>query len=186
MTEHLRHEEIVDALDDALEPSRRAHLADCAGCRAEVESRKAVLQEAKGVDAPVPSPLFWDHFSERVRQATAAEPLPAASAWWHAWWRPVGVLAGALGAVALVVALRPATTRPADPAAEREQGASAVPMSDDGSWSLVIGLASELDVADVREAAKPAEGTADAMIEELTAAQRSALVRLLQKEVGEQ
>lgn len=186
MTEHLRHEETVDALDDALASSRRAHLADCADCRAEVEDLQAMLHEVEGVDEPVPSPLFWDHFSERVRQATAAEPVPAASAWWHEWWRPVGVLAGALGAVALVVVLRPAPATPAGPTAEREQAASVGPASDDGSWGLVIGLASELDVADVREAAKPAEGTADAMFEELTAAQRSALVRLLQKEIGEQ
>ncbi len=56
--------------------------------------------------------------------------------------------------------------------------------TDDGSWGLVIGLASELDWADVREVAKPAEGTADRMIEELTPAQRDEFARLLQEEMG--
>jgi hypothetical protein len=45
-------------------------------------------------------------------------------------------------------------------------------------------LASELDWNELRKAAEPAEGTVDAMIEELTSEQREALARLLQKEMG--
>ena len=182
MNEHLRHEELVDALDDALESSRQAHLAVCESCRAEVASLRSVIDEARAPNVPAPSPLFWDHFSARVRQATADEPVPSPRTWSHAWWRPVGMLAAAAGAVALVVVLRPSPplVAPAD-----RPAASVAALADNGEWGFVIGLASELDAADVREAAKPAEATVDAMIEELTAAQRSALVRLLQQEIGE-
>jgi hypothetical protein len=38
---------------------------------------------------------------------------------------------------------------------------------------------------EVRQAITPVEGTADAMIEELTPAQLDALARLLEKEIGD-
>jgi hypothetical protein len=46
-------------------------------------------------------------------------------------------------------------------------------------------LAAELDLSDVREVAVPAAGTVDNLLDELTVAQREALVRLLQKEMGD-
>lgn len=182
MSEHLRHEELIDALDDTLALSRLAHVTSCESCREELARVRSVLREVEHLEMPTPSPLFWDHFSERVRQATAGEAVPSASAWWHAWVRPLGMLAAAAGAVALVAVWRPAP--PAVVPSDRP-AASVAALADNGEWGLVIGLASELDAADVREAAKPAEGTADAMIEELTAAQRGALVRWLQEDIGE-
>jgi hypothetical protein len=184
MSEHLRHEEMIDALDATLGAPRQAHVAACESCREELARLRSTLREVEAQHIPAPSPLFWDHFSARVQQATAGEALPSPQAWWHAWVRPVGMLAAAAGAVALVVVLRP--SHPAIGNAPADRPAAAVDaLADDGSWGLVIGLASELDAADVREAAKPADATVDAMIEELTAAQRSALVRLLQEEIGE-
>ena len=128
--------------------------------------------------------MFWDHFSERVRQATAAESMPAATRWWSGWWSPVGALAGALGVIALVVLLRPTPQVPSDLGAPVESAALQM-TPDDGSWGLVVGLAAELDHADVREVAAPAAGTVDTLLDELTKAQREALVRLLQKEMGD-
>jgi hypothetical protein len=186
MTEHLRDEEMIDALDEPLAAPRQAHLDACDACQAEMTSLRGVVREARAVEIDEPSPLFWDHFSERVRQATSREPLPRAEAWWHAWWRPVGVLAAAAGAVLLVAVMRPSPNElPASVSSEQSPVTSLALASDDGSWGLVIGLASELDATDVREAARPAEGTADAMIDELTPAQRSALAKLLQEGMGE-
>ena len=48
-----------------------------------------------------------------------------------------------------------------------------------------MGLASEIAWDDIRGAVTPAAGAADAAIEELTGAQREALVRLLKQEIGE-
>lgn len=187
MTDHFRPGEFVDALDDALDASRRAHLAGCERCRTELASLRSVANDATQVDAPAPSPLFWDHFSERVKQATSVELLPSRSAWWAGWWRPASVFAASVAAIALVFVLGPGSpVAPMTPAADGGDATAAAAAPDDGSWSLVVGLASELEWADVKAVAEPVAGTADEMIEELTSAERAALVRLLQKEMGEQ
>jgi hypothetical protein len=58
---------------------------------------------------------------------------------------------------------------------------------DDPSWALVVGLTDGIDLGldDARDAMAPRAGTADAMLDELTAEQRETLVRLLEKEMGE-
>jgi len=185
MTEHLRQDEFVDAIEHALDAARQRHVDECVECQASLTELQRTLQEARGVDMPEPSPLFWDHFSDRVRQATDLESTPGtARNWWQvSWWRPIGILASAVAAALLIVVMRPAPADPTEPAVEV---AALVTPPDDGSWGLVMGLASELDATDVREVAKPAEGTADAMIAELTAEQRRALVKLLKAEIGEQ
>lgn len=185
MSAHLRHEDFVDAIEQTLDPSRQAHLDGCAECRAAIEELRATLQEAQSVDLPEPSPLFWDHFSNRVREATSLEQMAAQRSWWHPaqWWRPVGIVASALAAAVLVIVLQP---RPAPTPVGGEEIAALATTPDDGSWGLVLGLASDMDATAVREVAKPREGTADAMIAELSAAQRRALVQLLRDEIGEQ
>lgn len=185
MSEHLRPEDFVDALDGAPSASAQAHIDACAICQAELANLQSVVSDAERVEAPAPSPLFWEHFSERVRLATAAENVPGAAAWWHAWWRPAGMLAAAAGAIALVIALRPAAPSPDGAVAGTASPVQSLEVADDGSWGLVMGLASELAWTDVKEAAEPRAGTVDAVIEELTPSQREALVRLLQKEMGE-
>jgi hypothetical protein len=184
MTEHLRREEFVDALERSLAPERHQHLDGCGECQASIARLREVLHETQSVDMPEPSPLFWDHFSDRVRQATALEPV--SSPWWQpqGWWRPIGMAAAVAAAVMVGLVLwRPASAPVLDRASDV---AAVVSPPDDGSWSLVMGLASEFDAADVREVAKPFDGTADAMIAELSAAQRRALAQLLKDEIGEQ
>ena len=124
---------------------------------------------------PEPSPLFWDHFSERVRQATAAAPTPAPVVWWSSAWRPVvGVAAG----LAVVLSGRDAVAaRRAGRAgaAGRESVVRVSPEAptqplavDDAPWDLFVSLASALSYEDVRQVATPRAGTADDMIEQLT------------------
>ena len=62
---------------------------------------------------------------------------------------------------------------------------ASIGLVDDGTWSLVVGMASELNMSDVKEAVVPVAGTVDRMIDNLTAAQRAELARLLQKEMGD-
>jgi hypothetical protein len=182
MTNHLRPEEFIEALDGALAPNRQAHLEACGECRQELEQLHSLVGDVRGVDAPEPSPLFWDHFSARVKQATLAEPMPAAAAWWREWWRPIGAVATGAATLALMFALRPVAPVVSSPSIESSVVEA---VADDGSWGLVVGLASGLEWTDVHEVAEPASGTADAMIDEMTAAQREAFVRLLQKEMGD-
>jgi hypothetical protein len=151
-----------------------------------------MVDDARGiesVDAAEPSPLFWDHFSARVKQATADEAVGSRWSWGRWAWKPAAALAVAAGALAIGLYVRPAV----DPAGSlaggtepaSELASAALPaFEDDGSWSLMTALASELDWNELSQAAEPAEGVADAMIEELTSEQREALARLLQKEMG--
>lgn len=82
MSTHLRSQEFVDALDGALAPDRLEHLDGCGACRAELAAMQSVMIDVRPAGGvPDPSPLFWDHFSERVRQATAADPVPDPAPW---------------------------------------------------------------------------------------------------------
>jgi hypothetical protein len=189
MTDHLRPEEFVEAIDaaEALDAAGRAHLAQCEVCQRELADLRDMMQETTKVSASAPSPLFWDHFSERVRVATSTVPVRAP--WWQGWGRTAGVIGAAVAAVALVMILQPriiAPLRPADSAVTPTPALVTADAVDDGTWSIVVGVAAGLKYADVKDAAQPVSGTADAVIDELTPAQRTALARLLEKEMGEQ
>jgi hypothetical protein len=100
--------------------------------------------------------------------------------------------AGIAGAVILAIALRPDATVDVDSRAQAEIAAVEQAPADavmdpdaEAAWSLVLALASEFDEDDVREVVAPASGAADALINELTDAQRAELAALLQQELGE-
>jgi hypothetical protein len=185
MTTHLTPEEIVDAAEGRLSVTRQAHVSSCRACAGDVAAHAALLQELDAVrDVPEPSPLFWDHFSARTRAAIAA--APQRSTWSH-WLRPLVALAAA-AAVLLVVWLRPGRGDDADMlSGSRATGPAplVLPAVEDGPWDLVLDLASGLPFEDVQQAAAPRRGTADALIDELTPAEREAFVKLLRSEIGE-
>lgn len=183
MTNHLRPDEFVDAIDGALATARGVHLEQCAECRAELDGLLSMQREAAADDAPEPSPLFWDHFSARVREATARENRTTAP-WWRTGWQPIAALAVAAASVVLVLQMR-STRAVVPPELMPVTFTTESALEDDASWDIVMGLASEIAWDDIRDAVTPAAGAADAAIEELTSAQREALVRLLKQEIGE-
>jgi anti-sigma factor RsiW len=81
---HLTPDELVDAAESVLDTTRQRHLDTCDACRRQVESLRSLLREAASVPVPEPSPLFWDRFSARVRQAVAEERSPAVG--WSRWF----------------------------------------------------------------------------------------------------
>jgi hypothetical protein len=184
---HLTPTEIVDVLDGALPESRRAHLADCPSCRAQVDAFAALVDDAPPLPVPEPSPLFWEHFSARVRDAIAAEPAPA-SRRWFAWpvLAPIGALAVLVLALGAAIARdgRLTTTAPpvvaivaSDASADDDAAVEAV-------WALASDLATSGD-ADVDEAALlVAPGSAERAAVQLNADERAELIRLLEREVG--
>src|SRR5438132_12929430 len=70
---HLTPDDLVDLADGTRPESSAPHLASCATCRAQLNEMRAMMSAVADVDVPEPSPLFWNHFSQRVHEAVAAE-----------------------------------------------------------------------------------------------------------------
>jgi hypothetical protein len=181
---HLTADELIDALEDQLPPDRRSHLASCDACRRELAGLSAVLGDAKQIDVPEPSPLFWQHFSERVRTAVDSEGLPGTGLM-PAWWRwqvlaPVGAFA------LLLLALMIAVPKPerSGPGMSQEAAAAVESPGADERWVMVENLVGEFDWETAREAGltvKP--GAADQAIAHLSAEEQQELTRLLKAEL---
>jgi hypothetical protein len=190
---HLKPVEIVDAVEGVLAPDRRAHARDCASCRAEIARAAEVFADVRAAgDGPRdPSPLFWDHFPARVRDAIDRR-RPGA---WGGWrlWVPAAATTVLLAFV-LMAALdraRPSNEGPttrASTAAAPSASSTDVQVSLDGSadadWTLVADMANELAWDDAAEAGwSPRPGAADTAMLQLSDDQRQELVRLIEAEI---
>jgi hypothetical protein len=182
---HLDPHDFVDALDGAdvssnLTPAQREHLATCDDCRHQVEELRGLLSDVSTAgDSHEPSPLFWEHFSRRVQEATAA--LPVRTPWWQPIWRPLVAISAVAAAVLLAIGIRPnAALTPVS------NGTSSVAMTpvDEESMNFIVQLASDLSVDEFQEAARPTGDATAAVIDELTPEQRSEMIRLIQAKMG--
>lgn len=177
---HLTPDELLDAMDSVLAPERRPHLESCDRCRRELAGLSSTLGEARGVNVPEPSPLFWQHLSERVRTSIDAEPLPAGG--WAGWLRwqvlvPLGVLA--LLVMALVLAMPVREGGSPDVAVAGTE----VPLADD-SWVLVAEMVGDVDWDTAHAAGVvPRPNAVEQALLELTPQEQQELTRLLQAEL---
>ena len=175
---HLTSDEMIDAVEGNLDPSRRAHLAGCAACAREVDSLAAVLKETGAVDVPEPSPLFWNHFSARVRAAVDTEPLSGGAGWrgllrWHVL---VPYAAMAMVMITVLVTRAPGV-RPEAPIVDQ---ASGVELSDEG-WTMLADLVGTIDLDTAGDAGLTiVPGTAELAALDLNAQEQQELGRLLQ------
>src|SRR5262245_31517961 len=97
---HLSEEELIDLAEGARAERDLPPLSVCASCRTRLTGLQAAMSAGAAADAPEPSPLFWEHFSDRVRAAVSAEAAaPVVSR--RPSWRFV-MPAVALAAVVLV------------------------------------------------------------------------------------
>jgi hypothetical protein len=201
---HLSPEELVDLAEGARLEASAPHLRSCDACRRHVADLRAAMTTAAGVEAPEPSPLFWEHFSARVRAAVAVEEAPAARAWWKSV--PWAAAAGLATAAAVVLAayvtmsslqspqsqLSPApsgrvippavTATVAEPVAVLEENPAPLePLgaADDPSLSIVAGLTSQLGPAAAADTSWNHVGAVDEAVSNLTAGERVELRRLL-------
>jgi hypothetical protein len=190
---HLRPDELIDLAEGTRAESSATHLAECAICRLHLAELKATISAAADVDVPEPSPLFWDHFSARVRHAVDAEGAPRRSFW--SWSRVlIPAVSVAAAVLAVVVALNrgetgrgvgplPVVPAPVAPVASLELLAD--PQSaGDTALTLVAELSSDMDFETARDAGLAARGSAEHAVTHLTGSELRELQRLLQEELA--
>ena len=177
---HLTPDQLIDALEGV---DHHAHLAECAHCRRELDDLAAVLGDAHQTSVPDPSPLFWPHFSERVRTAIDREARPAGI--FPAWLRwQVLLPLGAVIILALMVSV------PRQNRAERESAFATLDALDaldapatPDSWVVLAELVGEMDLDTATAAGVVAPGIADQAALQLTADEQRELTRLLNVEL---
>jgi hypothetical protein len=156
-------------------------------------SDEEIIAALREVDVPEPSPLFWDHLSQRVREAVADEPPPApdwSSRFTFAWTAGVfGAAVAVVLAVIVVVMVHHAAPAGGNLAALRPpkgaQATGSVPvLEDDASWAVMGDLTSQMDFEEAAAAGLIATpGSADRAAGELSLDEQRAVVELLQKEI---
>jgi hypothetical protein len=183
---HLSAAELLDLAEGAADERSYPHLASCDDCRGELADARAAIALARSVDAPEPSPLFWDHLSARIHDAVAADRSSSSAQRtpWVPWRLAVPLGAAMIVAVALGVLPRTSRNTPVDPAPQAPIDASTtapdVPIADDASLSFVADLASDLDwdaAAQAGFTARP--GDVEDVLPTLSATETAELQRLL-------
>lgn len=195
MSRHLSDVELVDYTDGALPEARATHLESCGDCRARAESFRsltaAVLQSGAR-DVPEPSPLFWEHFSQHVRDGLHERQPLSASGWLLARFPAWGVaaLVAIVAGIVLSQYSRPATVLAPAPAivmGEPSAVASddrALDLDDDADWALVRVVADDLEWDDAAEAGIQARpGSVERVALEMSAVEREELARLIETEM---
>jgi hypothetical protein len=190
---HLSREELIDSLEGTLSAVREAHVDGCAACRQERASLRHVLHRVASVEIPEPSPLFWEHFGARLREAVERQPQPAVSTLWERWtawtwprW--------AVGTATLMVCVTLVWAGWRDVHHVRVPGSPTVaevadppftPALSDEDWNLVVSMAEDVTVDDADEpglAVRP--GASDRALTDLSSEQRNELARLLTAEMA--
>jgi hypothetical protein len=186
---HLTPEQMLDIAEGARPSAEFPHVSSCAACAAQVETISRTIALAAEVDVPEPSPLFWDHLSERIRDRVAQEATPGAF-WWRTFASPWRVALTAAAAALLVLAGGIVLQRGA-PAPETSTALavpepwildSLVTIDDDPALVLLADLSAELDWDAASEAGLvPAYGAVDNVLVALTAEERNELQRILEE-----
>ena len=199
---HVKPEQFVDLAEGTLSETAVPHLAACEACRRELAGLRAMMAEASHVETPEPSPLFWDHFSARVREAAAEEAVRPRT-WRERVLQPIVLVPSLFAAVAiaLVAVLFPraplTTTIPSTPLPIAENSTlptvspSLPPLAplgaaDDPQLGIVAAVATTVDWDEMRdEVALATSGSSDAVAGALTIGEQRELQRLLAEEMAQ-
>lgn len=151
-----------------------------------------IVATLREVDVPEPSPLFWDHLSQRVREAVASETAPARSWTSRSNFVWAAGVAGALSVVVLAVAVTTRlglpTVNPASPSVSSEVasagGMLSPPLEDDPSWAVMAELASQMDWDEAGAAGLvAAPGAAESALGQLSNDEQQTVIELLEQEM---
>jgi hypothetical protein len=198
---HLAPEELIDVAEGTRAEAAVPHLQSCEACRQQVVTLRKMMSavgspESHGVNVPEPSPLFWDHLSQRVHEAVAAEGTPgsrfagwrwetALSASWRTW-----AMAGVAAAVLIsIYVTAPHTLAPPsgglDGAAATSTALQPFGAADDPSLMLFADLTEQLDSQAITETGWSSHvGAVDEVVASLTGDERVELQRLLKEELA--
>jgi hypothetical protein len=202
---HLSTGELVDLAEGASDERSAPHLAECVRCRRELADLRAMISSVADVDVPEPSPLFWDHFSDRVRAAVAVEGAAGRDA--RPWWRRVlwarlsmePVAAVAVFALVVTALVRLTMLSPAVPARPRSPSSPAVASNqaagtalepdawlNDPSLVFMSELTTTWDLDEIREQMTETRpiGSADEAFGALSDDERQELQRLLKEQLA--
>ena len=190
---HLSPEEFVDLAEGTLAPARAAHADTCADCRMQADAIHAALRETAAIDVPEPSPLFWDHFSARVREGVSR---PAPSLGWQTRFGAGWIGAAAAAAIVLAVFGGIRLARETAPAANDTAASSAAVSRDavaiddrlDSAnaevWDVLVAAAADLEFDEAHAAGMTADPSAiDRAVQRMSAEELGALAQLLQSEL---
>jgi hypothetical protein len=182
-----------------------AHLDACGRCREKLASLRDALNLAAAVVVPEPSPLFWDHFSARVRSSLQdVEPGSqlgtdfGSGTGWRTWLFGSPFKIATATAIALLAVIAGLTLRmiAPDSPTERadtilgtagpapvESSTSLIGDPNDDAWALVRDAADDVTWDDaVASGWMVPTGSADEAAMTLTTEERGALVELLREE----
>lgn len=191
---HLSEERLLELLEDGA--SEASHLETCPVCRERFEALRQTMGLLRDDPVPEPSPLFWQHLSERVRLAIDdAADEPHSVPWWmrRGWhWALAGAAAVGIAALVVVTSQRVQQT---ESVADRA-GSSALPVASDAledlawatpvddSWAMVVDVAEGLDLesaADAGLGVRP--GSIDQALLRLSDEERRDLAGIIQAEL---
>jgi len=200
---HLSPDQFVDIADGMLVESDVPHLGACAVCREQLASLRSMMSEAADVEAPEPSPLFWNQLSSRVRDAVAEEASRRRS-WREQLLQPrvwIPSLAAAFAVVLLIVLQPRESLAPAGPATipstplpigERAglpslQLSARLGAADDPQLDLVADYGTTLSWDEMRDemALSESGSSSDAVLDVLTVDEQRELQRLLADEMSQ-
>ena len=190
---HLSPAECVDAAERALAPSRAAHLDGCPRCRDQVTAVSEALAATRAVGAPEPSPLFWQHFSARVRDRVAGETfMPAWRAdGWRGLFAARAVMPAVVVAVLLAVVFAAGTLRESRPAGlapiappPATLAAEAVEPENSDVWLVLTSAAADMPLDEAHAAGMGVPtGAVDRAVQRMTPDELTELGRLLQTQM---
>lgn len=189
---HLTADQFVDVVEGARDAASLPHLAICDACRRHLDDVRSAMTTAAGAaDVPEPLPLFWEHFSERVRVAVAADAA-SGSALWRRMWIPASLVAAAAVVVLAILTLRmqPASLIPDVPDQPSTVAVAREPLGDidsladtDNSLTLVAELAGALDFDGARDAGLAARGAAEHAVTHLNDGELRELRQLIEQQM---
>lgn len=197
---HLSPSEFVDLADGTLPPGRAGHAEGCDACRAQGALVREALRATSAPEIPEPSPLFWEHFSARVREGVATQELRTAWSWLGGRepWRLAAAFAIVVAVVStawLVRAPRSSPSQVVAPVTHEHSASTLVPNHsgdinagvDPGNaevWAVLTAAAADMAIEDAGAAGmKPHPAAVDRAVQGMNTAELNELGRLLQSEL---